>query len=196
MRPGASCLRPGVQSLRAGACGCLEREHGCLESVHWLILTPPVKSSSKRGSLLQRVGTRSCISSGNATRVRGWWKSGCDQCVSNSTKTEVWIPTSTAGLSADIQARLAQLEECLGSTGKKESWCIGLSLGENLYLQGSEAGLLGAWKEDSTIVAYAGDGSFDKGVMGAGVYCLTTGNSLSARVGRETEGGSSNRPEH
>jgi ribonuclease HI len=45
-------------------------------------------------------------------------------------------------------------------------------------------------------VAYAGDGSCDKGVMGAGVYCLTTGNSLSARVGRETEGGSSNRPEH
>ena len=166
------------------------------EAQDWLILTPPVKSSSKRGSLLQQVGTRFCTSSGNATRVRGWWKSGCDQCVSNSTKTEVWIPTSTAGLSADIRARLAQLEECLGSTGKKESWCIGSSLGENLYLQGSEAGLLGAWKEDSTIVAYAGDGSFDKGVMGAGVYCLTTGNSLSARVGRETEGGSSNRPEH
>jgi hypothetical protein len=52
------------------------------EAQDWLILTPPVKSSSNRGSLLQRVGidTRFCISSGNATHVRGWWKSGCDQC--------------------------------------------------------------------------------------------------------------------
>ena len=132
------------------------------EAQDWLILAPPVKSSSNCGSLLKRVGTRFCISSGNATRVRGRWKSGCDQCVSNSTKTEVWIPTSTAELSADILARLAQLEECLGSTGKKESWCIGSSLGENIYLQGSEAGLLGAWKEDSTIVAYEGDGSLDQ----------------------------------
>ena len=95
------------------------------EAQDWLILTPPVKSSSKRGSLLQQVGTRFCISSGNATRVRGWWKSGCDQCVSNSTKTEVWIPTPTAGLSADIQARLAQLEECLGSTGKNNPGVLG-----------------------------------------------------------------------
>ena len=110
----------------------------------WLILTPPIKSSSNRGFLLQRVGTRFCISWGNATRVRGWWKSGCDQCVSNSTKTEVWIAKSTVELWADVQARLAQLAECLGFTGKKETWGIGSSLGEKLYLQGSEAGLLGA----------------------------------------------------
>ena len=54
---------------------------------------------------------------------------------------------------------------------------------------------MGVLEDQRSLVVFAGDGSLEGGIMGAGVYCCSDERSFTARVGREGEGGSSNRPE-
>ena len=167
-----------------------ERLRNCED---WVILTPPQKSASTHRTLLQNIGRRVLDTTGNASRHRGWWRTGDDRTASNGTQTEVWVARK---LTADDEFanRLDTLRASIEEEGPKERRSIGCSEVEREYLRGSEAGLLGIW-DDADLLVYAGDGSLGDGAMGAGVYCCSDGRLLSARIGRDEEGASSTRPE-
>ena len=65
---------------------------------------------------------------------------------------------------------------------------------EQHFWKGTEAGRM--WCYNFPGETWAGDGSANKGFMGAGSVCLKRqGRNLAVRVGREEEGVSSLRPE-
>lgn len=167
-----------------------ERLRNCED---WVILTPPQKSASTHRTLLQNIGRRVLDTTGNASRHRGWWRTGDDRTASNGTQTEVWV-ARTLTADDEFANRLDTLRASIEEEGPKERRSIGCSEVEREYLRGSEAGLLGIW-DDADLLVYAGDGSLGDGAMGAGVYCCSDGRLLSARIGRDEEGASSTRPE-
>ena len=159
----------------------------------WVILTPPLKRAPAHLKLLQAVGRRVLDTIGNASRQRGWWRTGDDRTASNGTRTEVWVARSMAA-NDEFADRLDLLRASIEDEAPKERRSIGCSEVEREYLRGSEAGLLGIW-DDTDLLVYAGDGSLGNGAMGAGVYCCSDGRLLSSRIGRDEEGASSTRPE-
>ena len=186
---------PAVYAMADWSDGVLERLTQRLRSdTNWIVLTPPVKRQAARRELLMEVGSCRRVTKGKASRHRGWWRTGKDLCSSCGTKTEVWI-SHRLMVTPEISRRIDLLVEALENDAAKETRIIGKSAVERIYLQGSEAGLLGVWDDQRSLVAFAGDGSLEGGAMGAGVYCCSDERSFTARVGRAAEGGSSNRPE-
>ena len=186
---------PAVYAMADWSDGVLERLTQRLRSdTNWIVLTPPVKRQAARRELLMEVGSCRRVTKGKASRHRGWWRTGKDLCSSCGTKTEVWI-SHRLMVTPEISRRIDLLVDALENDARKETRIIGKSAVERIYLQGSEAGLLGVWDDQSSTVAFAGDGSLEGGAMGAGVYCCSDERSYTARVGRAAEGGSSNRPE-
>ena len=186
---------PTVYAMADWSDGVLGRLTQRLQSdENWIVLTPSVKRQPARLELLRKVGACRKVTKGKASRQRGWWRTGKDLCSSCGTKTEVWISRRLL-VTPEISRRIDLLVDALENDAKKETRIIGKSAVERIYLQGSEAGLLGVWDDQSSTVAFAGDGSLEGGAMGAGVYCCSDERLFTARVGRAAEGGSSNRPE-
>ena len=131
----------------------------------------------------------------HVTRARGWWKRGdvaaCAACDTAQTNMHCWVHQDA--LFNDDQAE-THMREAWEHEGSKDELNIVLQGLEQHFWRGTQAGRMGCYEFPGE--TWAGDGSANKGVIGAGSVCLQRpGRNLVVRVGREEEGASSLRPE-
>ena len=128
---------------------------------------------------------------GRACRQRGWWKRGAIETSVNSAGMTAWVHTEHAEAKQEVLQKLQLAWEC----GEEKDECeVRLSGLERAYWIGSEVGRIGGYEFQGAVFGI--DGSNHKGHMGAGCCRLGTPDAEKmARVGREEEGSSSNRPE-
>jgi hypothetical protein len=127
----------------------------------------------------------------HVTRARGWWKRGDVAACSAQTNMHCWVHQDK--LFNNDQAE-THMREAWEHEGSKDELNIVLQGLEQHFWRGTEAGQMGCY--EFPCETWAGDGSANKGVMGAGSVCLQQpGRNLVVRVGREEEGVGSLRPE-
>ena len=126
-----------------------------------------------------------------ACRQRGWWKTGnVAACICSAGMT-AWVHKECTTLDQTSIVNLHQAWDC---TEEKDECEVRLTGPERDYWLGSEAGRVGSYEFQGAVFGI--DGSNHEGHMGSG--CCRMGApeaDKQARVGREEEGTSSNRPE-
>ena len=131
-------------------------------------------------------GTRS-----RACRQRGWWKTGNVAASACSVGMTAWVHQDCTMVDQATIESLQQAWECTEEKDECSVKQVGL---ERDYWLGSEAGRVGSYGFQGAVFGI--DGSNHKGCMGSGCCRLEMpGADQQARVGREEEGTSSNRPE-
>jgi ribonuclease HI len=129
--------------------------------------------------------------SGRACRQKGWWKRGDVEAKLNIVNMTAWVHKE-----CDImeEEALTKLQEAWDSSEQKDE-CVGrLDDLERAYWVGTEVSLLGGY--GFQVVTLGADGSCKDGNMGSGCCKFREeGAGKCARVCREEEGKSSNRPE-
>jgi ribonuclease HI len=134
---------------------------------------------------------REFVGGKHVTRARGWWKRGDVAACAAQTNMQCWVHQDAIYNDAQVEALMREAWEHEDSKDKLNIVLQGL---EKNFWEGTEAGRMGCYKFPGE--TWAGDGSANKGVMGAGSVCLQRpGRNLTVRVGREEEGVSSLRPE-
>jgi len=104
---------------------------------------------------------------------------------------QCWVHQDTLFNDEQVETNMREAWEHEGSKNEMNIVLQGL---EQHFWKGTEAGWMGCY--DFPGETWAGDGSANKGVMGAGsVYFQRPGRNLVVRVGREEEGASSLKPE-
>ena len=128
---------------------------------------------------------------GRACKQRGWWKRGAIETCVNSAGMTAWVHTECAEAKQEVLQRLQSAWEC----GEEKDECeVQLNGLERAYWIGSEVGRMGGYEFQGAVFGI--DGSNHRGHMGAGCCRLGAPDAdKMARVGREEEGSSSNRPE-
>ncbi len=128
---------------------------------------------------------------GHACRQKGWWKRGDVEGKLNTVNMTAWVHKE-----CDIieEEALTKLQEAWDSSEQKDECTVCLDDLERAYWMGTEVGLLGGYGFQGVTLGV--DGSCKDGKMGSGCCKFKEeGASKCARVGREEEGTSSNRPE-
>jgi hypothetical protein len=141
----------------------------------------------------KQVGDNQAESSGgkHVTRARGWWKRGDVAACADLTNMHCWVHQDALFNDEQVETNMREAWEHEGSKDELNILLQGL---EQHFWKGTEAGRMGCY--DFPGETWAGDGSANKGVMGAGSVCFQRpGRNLVVRVGREEEGVSSLRPE-
>jgi ribonuclease HI len=129
--------------------------------------------------------------SGRACRQKGWWKRGDVEAKLNTVSMTAWVHKK-----CDIikEEALTKLQEAWDSSEHKDECIVCLDDLERAYWMGTEVGLLGGYGFQGVTLGV--DGSCKDGQMGSGCCKFKEeGAGKCARVGREEEGTSSNRPE-
>jgi hypothetical protein len=129
--------------------------------------------------------------SGRACRQKGWWKRGDVEAKLNTVNMIAWVHKE-----CDIieEEALTKLQEAWDSSEQKDECIVRLDDLERAYWMGTEIGQLGGYGFQGVTLGV--DGSCKDGKMGSGCYKFgEKGEGKCARVGREDEGTSSNRPE-
>ena len=126
-----------------------------------------------------------------ACRQRGWWKTGnVAACICSAGMT-AWVHKECTTLDQTSIVNLHQAWDC---TEEKDECEVRLTGPERDYWLGSEAGRVGSYEFQGAVFGI--DGSNHEGHMGSGCCRLGAPEAdKQARVGREEEGTSSNRPE-
>ena len=128
---------------------------------------------------------------GRASRQKGWWKRGAIETNCHSVNMTAWVHKDCEMIS---QEKLVSIQQAWDCEEMKDECTVRLNGSERDYWLGSEIGRLGGYGFQGAV--YGIDGANQDGKMGAG--CCRLGKpdeDQSARVGREEEGTSSNRPE-
>jgi hypothetical protein len=113
-----------------------------------------------------------------------------DACAAQ-TNMQCWVHQDTLFNDEQVETNMRESWEHEGSKDEMNIVLQGL---EQHFCKGTEAGWMGCY--DFPGETWAGDGSANKGVVGAGSVCFQRpGRNLVVRVGREEEGASSLRPE-
>jgi ribonuclease HI len=126
-----------------------------------------------------------------ASRQKGWWKCGDVEAKLNTVNMTAWVHKE-----CDIikTGALTKLQEAWDSSEQKDECMVCLDDLERAYWMSTEIGQLGGYGFQG--MALGVDGSCKDGRMGAGCCKFRKdGEDRRARVGREEEGASSNRPE-
>jgi hypothetical protein len=127
----------------------------------------------------------------HVTRARGWWKRGDVDACAAQTNMQCWVHQDTLFNDEQVETIMREAWEHDGSKDEMNIVLRGL---EQHFWKGTEAGWMGSY--DFPGETWAGYGSANKGVLGAGSLCFQRpGRNLVVRVGREEEGASSLRPE-
>ena len=128
---------------------------------------------------------------GRACRQKGWWKRGDVETKLNTVNMTAWVHKECNGIEEEA---ITKLQEAWDSSEQKDECTVRLNDLEGAYWRGTEIGQLGGYGFQGVTLGV--DGSCKDGRMGSG--CCTFGGKdegKCARVGREDEGVSSNRPE-
>jgi len=128
---------------------------------------------------------------GRARRQKGWLKRGDVEAKLNTVNMTAWVHKE-----CDIiqTGALTRLQEAWDSSEQKDECIVCLDDLERAYWMGAEIGPLGGYGFQG--VALGVDGLCKDGRMGAGCCKFRKeGEDRRARVGKEEEGASSNRPE-
>jgi hypothetical protein len=131
------------------------------------------------------------VGGGRACRQKGWWKRGDVEAKLNTVNLTAWVHKE-----CDIieEEALTKLQEAWDSSEHKDECTVCLDDLERAYWMGTEVGLLDAYGFQGVTLGV--DGSCKYGKMGSGCCKFKEeGAGKCARVGREEEGTSSNRPE-
>jgi ribonuclease HI len=122
---------------------------------------------------------------------KGWWKRGDVEAKLNTVNMTAWVHKECDSIQTGA---LTKLQEAWDSSEQKDECIVCLDDLERAYWMGTEIGQLGGYGFQG--VALGVDGSCKDGRMGAGCCKFRKeGEDRRARVGREEEGASSNRPE-
>jgi ribonuclease HI len=129
--------------------------------------------------------------SGRARRQKGWWKRGVVETKLNTVNMTAWVHKECDIMDEDALLRLQGAWE---NPQQKNECSVRMDDLEWDYRMGTEVGQLGGFGFQGAI--FGVDGSCKDGTMGSGC-CKFQGEEADkcARVGREEEGTSSNRPE-
>jgi hypothetical protein len=141
----------------------------------------------------KKVGESPAESTGgkHVTRARGWWKRGDIASYVAQTNMHCWVHQDAIFNNEQAETHMREAWEHEGSKDELNIVLQGL---EQHFWKGTEASRMGCY--DFPGETWAGDGSANKGVMGAGSTCYQLpGHNLVVRVGREEEGVSSLRQE-
>ncbi len=141
----------------------------------------------------KQVGDNQAESSGGkqVTRARGWWKRGHVAACAAQTNMHCWVHQDALFNDEQVETNMREAWEHEGSKDELNIVPQGL---EQQFWKGTEAGWMGC--HDFPGETWAGDGSANKAVMGAGSVCFQRpGRNLVVRLGREEEWVSSLRPE-
>ena len=128
---------------------------------------------------------------GRANRQKGWWQRGAIETNRHSVNMTAWVHKDGGTIN---QEKLTGIQQAWDCEEMKDECTVRLDGPERDYWLGSEIGRLGGYEFQGAV--YGIDGANQGGKMGAG--CCRLGKpdeDQSARVGREEEGTSSNRPE-
>ena len=128
---------------------------------------------------------------GRASRQKEWWKRGNVEAMLKTVNMTAWVHKE-----CDIikTGALTKLQEAWDSSEQKDECIVCFDDLERAYWMGTEIGQLGGYGFQG--VALGVDGSCKDGKMGSGCCRFREdGEGRRARVGREEEGASSNRPE-
>jgi hypothetical protein len=129
--------------------------------------------------------------SGRACRQKGWWKRGDVEAKLNTVNMTAWVHKESDIIEEEA---LTKLQEAWDSSEQKDECTVCLDGLERAYWMGTEVGLLGGYGFQGVTLGV--DGSCKDGKMGSGCHKFKEeGAGKCARVGREEEGTSSNRPE-
>ena len=129
--------------------------------------------------------------SGRALRCKGWWTRGAVETSMNSVNMTCWVHKESSLKDAEVVTPVAAAWE---EVREKDECEVQLQGPERNFWLGTEVGLLGGYNFRG--ITFGIDGSNSDGAMGAGCCCLEEPSlDCHARVGREQEGTSSNRPE-
>ena len=130
---------------------------------------------------------------GRQTRYQGQRlveEGGCSR-IAAQTNMHCWVHQDALFNDEQVETNMREAWEHEDSKDEMNIVLQGL---EQHFWKGTEAGWMGCY--DLPGETWAGDGSANKGVMGAGsVYFQRPGRNLVVRVGREEKGVSSLRPE-
>jgi hypothetical protein len=142
--------------------------------------------------------------SSHTVRTKGWWRRGDIHTGTSAKVMQCWVHkdahtalTSTIdeqqqepAVNKTVQALKAVWED----NGQRDDLLLDLHGPGRHFWAGTEAGLLGAYNFQG--IQAGGDGSAHQQRMGAGVWCRHVHDQeWSIRVGRESEGTNSKRPE-
>ncbi len=128
---------------------------------------------------------------GRACKQKGWWKRGDVEANLNTVNMTAWVHQECDTIVADA---LAKLQAAWNSSEQKDECIVCLNDLERAYWMGTEIGQLGGYRFQGVTLGV--DGSCKDGKMGSGCHKFNEeGEDKCARVGREEEGTSSNRPE-
>jgi ribonuclease HI len=128
---------------------------------------------------------------GRACRQKGWWKRGDVEAKLNTVNMTAWVHKE-----CDIieEEALTKLQVAWDSSEQKDECIVCSDDLERAYWTGTEIGQLGGYGFQGVTLGV--DGSCKDGRLGSGCYKFgEKGEGKCARVGREDEGTSSNRPE-
>jgi hypothetical protein len=128
---------------------------------------------------------------GRACRQKGWWKRGDVEAKLNTVNMTAWVHKECNGIEEEA---ITKLQEAWDSSEQKDECTLRLNDLEGANWMGTEIGQLGGYGFQGVTLGV--DGSCKDGKMGSG--CCKFGEKdegKCARVGREDEGVSSNRPE-
>ena len=139
------------------------------------------------------MGDNQAESSGgkHVTRARSWWKRGdVDACAAQA-NMHCWVHQDALFNYEQVEPNMRDAWEHEDSKNEMNIVLQGL---EQHFCKGTEAGWMGC--NDFPGETWAGDGSANKSVMGAGSVCFQRpGRNLAVRVGRGEDGVSSLRLE-
>jgi hypothetical protein len=128
---------------------------------------------------------------GHSCRQKGWWKRGDVEAKLNTVNMTVWVHQE-----CDImeEETLTKLQEAWDSSEQKDECVVSLDDLERAYWMGTEVSQLGGYRFKGSTLGV--DGLCKDGKMGSGCCKFRKeGADKCARVGREEECTSSNRPE-
>jgi hypothetical protein len=128
--------------------------------------------------------------SGRACRQKGWWKRGDVEAKLNTVNMTAWVHKECDTIEEETLDRLRAAWDC---SEQKDECIVCLNDLERAYWMGTEIGQLGGYGFQGVTLGV--DGSCKEGKMGSGCHKFREeGEGKCARVGREEEGMSSNRP--
>jgi len=128
--------------------------------------------------------------SGRASRQKGWWKRGDVEAKLNTVNMTAWVHKECDTIEEEA---LTKLQGAWDSSEQKDECIVCLYDLEQAYWMGTEVSLLGGYGFQGVTLGV--DGSCKDGKMGSGCCKFREeGAGKCARVGREEEGTSSNRP--
>jgi ubiquitin len=129
--------------------------------------------------------------SGRACRQKGWWKRGDVEAKLNTVNMTAWVHKECNIMDEEA---LIKLQEAWNNSERKDECIVRLDDLERAFWMGTEVGQLGGYGFQGATLGV--DGSCKNGKMGSGCGKFREeGADKCARVGREEEGTSSNRPE-